>query len=212
VIEGGEDSPLLNYGTRCPCGVHYCRITPEGKVTPCPYTPVVAGDLMQTPFRQVWESSPVFTRLRGGELGGRCGRCEYRAVCWGCRARAHALTGDLLGPDDSCAYEPTGDRAVVEPRRPVVYGDEAAPALPWTDEARARLAVVPSFVRGVVSQRVESFARKRGYTAVTAEVMAEVRRGMPVDFSRRLPFFLRNQMSAGASRDGIPEEDDVPRN
>ena len=212
VIEGGEASPLLNYGTRCPCGVHYCRITPEGRVTPCPYTPVVAGDLTTTPFRQVWESSPVFTRLRQGELGGRCGRCEYRAVCGGCRARAHALTGDLLGPDDSCAYEPTGDRALVEPRRSVVYGDAAAPGLPWTDEARARLSAVPSFVRGVVSGRVESFARKRGYTAVTTEVMAEVRRGMPVDFSRRLPFFLRNQMSAAASRDGTGEEDDAPRN
>lgn len=212
VIEGGEESPLLNYGTRCPCGVHYCRITPEGKVTPCPYTPVVAGDLATTPFRQVWESSPVFARLRHGELGGRCGRCEYRAVCGGCRARAHALTGDLLGPDDSCAYDPAGDRAVIEPRRSVVYGDDTATGLRWTEEARARLSVVPSFVRGVVSARVESFARKRGHTMVTAETMAEVRRGMPVDFSRRLPFFLRTQMSATAgSRDGIPEEDDVPR-
>lgn len=211
VIEGGEDSPLLNYGTRCPCGIHYCRITPEGKVTPCPYTAVVAGDLATTPFRQIWESSPVFARLRDGELGGRCGRCEYRAVCGGCRARAHALGGDLLGPDDSCAYDPSGDRALIEPRREVVYGDEATPGLPWTPEARARLSAVPSFVRGVVSGRVESFARKRGYSAVTAEVMAEVRGGMPVDFSKRLPFFLRNQMSAAASRDGIPEEDDVPR-
>ena len=95
---------------------------------------------------------------------------------------------------------------------PSCTGTRPPPRSPWTDEARARLAVVPSFVRGVVSQRVESFARKRGYTAVTAEVMAEVRRGIPVDFSKRLPFFLRNQMSAGASRDGIPEEDDVPRN
>ena len=120
----------------------------------------------------------MFTRLRGGELGGRCGRCEYRSVCGGCRARAHALTGDLLGPDDSCAYDPAGDRAVIEPRREVVYGDDAAPGLPWTEEARARLSAVPSFVRGVVSGRVESFARKRGYTAVTAEVMAEVRRGI----------------------------------
>ncbi len=211
VIEGGRESGLLNYGTRCPCGVHYCRITPEGKVTPCPYTPVVAGDLASTSFRRIWESSPVFDRLRRGELGGRCGRCEYRAVCGGCRARAYATTGDLLGPDDSCAYDPTGEREVVEPLREVVYGDAPASAFPWTEEARARLSAVPSFVRGVVSERIESFARKRGYAAVTAEVMAEVRRGMPVDFSKRLPFFLRNQASATASRDGIPEEDDVPR-
>jgi AdoMet-dependent heme synthase len=31
-VHGADpDSPLLNYGTRCPCGVHYCRITPEGR-------------------------------------------------------------------------------------------------------------------------------------------------------------------------------------
>jgi MoaA/NifB/PqqE/SkfB family radical SAM enzyme len=78
VIEGDLESPLRSYGTRCPCGVHYCRITPEGKVTPCPYTPVVAGDLTTTSFREVWERSPVFLALRTGSLTGRCGRCEYR--------------------------------------------------------------------------------------------------------------------------------------
>src|SRR5690606_40076800 len=44
------ESPLLNYETRCPCGVHYCRITPEGLLTPCPYMPVVAGDLRESSF------------------------------------------------------------------------------------------------------------------------------------------------------------------
>ncbi len=194
VLQGDPDSPLLAYGTRCPCGVHYCRITPEGKVTPCPYTPVVAGDLMESPFRQIWESSPVFTALRTGALQGRCGRCEFRKVCGGCRARAYAESGDLLGPDDSCAYEPRGDAALVEPRRSVTYGGSPeAPAMEWTEEARERMARIPSFVRGVVTDRVESFARERGYARVDLEVMAEVRRSMPVDFSKKLPFFLRSR-------------------
>ncbi|MBW3533615.1 MAG: radical SAM protein [Gemmatimonadetes bacterium] len=192
VLESGdEDSPLLNYGTRCPCGVQYCRITPEGKMTPCPYTPVVAGDLTTTSFGDVWRDSPVFRALRIGSLGGRCGRCEFRKVCGGCRARAHALTGDLLGPDDSCSYEPTGEVEVVEPARPVTYGAAREAELAWSDDARARLERVPSFVRGVVTERVERFARDRGYARVDLEVMAEVRREMPVDFSKRLPFFLR---------------------
>ena len=201
-VEADGDSPLLNYQTRCPCGVHYCRITPEGKVTPCPYMPVVAGDLSTTPFRQIWESSPVFTELRSGELGGRCGRCEYREVCGGCRARAYADTGDYLGPDDSCAYDPPGDRAVVEPRGGLHYGrgsgaDAGEPTggngedLPWSEDARSRLERIPSFVRGVVRARVESFARDRDYDRVDREVMAEVRRSMPVDFSKRLPFFMK---------------------
>jgi radical SAM protein with 4Fe4S-binding SPASM domain len=202
VVQGDPESPLLNYETRCPCGVHYVRITPEGKVTPCPYMPVVAGDLLTQSFQEIWESSPVFTRLRSGELGGRCGRCEYRGVCGGCRARAYADSGDFMGPDDSCAYDPTGEVPLVESRRPVSYGQSSpgepaagpdgpsATDLEWTPEALARIDGVPSFVRGVVKQRVEKFAGDRGYTRVDVEVMDEVRRSLPVDFSKKLPFFL----------------------
>ncbi len=49
---------------------------------------------------------------------------------------------------------------------------------------------VPSFVRGVVIQRVEKFAADRGYTRVDLDVMEEVRRKLPVDFSKKRPFFL----------------------
>ena len=191
VAEGDSQSGLLNYGTRCPCGVHYCRITPEGKLTPCPYTPVVAGDLRENSFREIWEDSPVFHTLRHGELGGKCGRCEYREICGGCRARAEAETGDLLGPDDSCAYEPTGDKPLVRPQRGITYGKPQEPTLPWSPEAEERMRRIPSFVRGVVTSRVESFARERGHEVIDLEVIAEVRRSMPVDFSKRLPFFLR---------------------
>ena len=82
-------------------------------------------------------------------------------------------------------------RPPVEPRRPVTYGAPAAPTLTWSADARARLERIPSFVRGVVSERVERFATERGYAVVDAEVMAEVRKAMPVDFSKRLPFFLQ---------------------
>ncbi len=190
VFEKDPSSPLRNYETRCPCGVHYCRITPEGKVTPCPYLPLEAGDLAERSFGEIWRESPVFRSLREGRLGGKCGACEYRKVCGGCRARAYAATGDLLGPDDSCTYEPSGDRPIVEPTAPLTYGKSAESALPWTADAEARLQRIPSFVRGVVSSRVEAFARQRGYGEVDLKVMAEVRRTMPVDFSRRLPFFL----------------------
>ncbi len=190
--EGDPESPLLNYRTRCPCGLQYCRITPEGKVTPCPYSPVVAGDLREERFDRIWSGSEVFRQLRGGTLGGKCGRCEFREICGGCRARAFATTGDLLGPDESCVYEPDGAREVVAPRRGTLYGAPApAPSLPWSDGARARIERVPSFVRGVVDSRVELFARKRGYSVVDETVMSEVRSEMPVDFSKRLPFFLR---------------------
>jgi radical SAM protein with 4Fe4S-binding SPASM domain len=198
VHEADPDSPLLHYATRCPCGVQYCRITPEGKVTPCPYTPAVAGDLRRRSFGEVWRESEIFRSIRtavdpgdGGALGGKCGRCEYRVVCGGCRARAYADTGDLLAADESCAYEPTGEEPVIRPATPATYGQAAETTLSWSPEARKRIERIPSFVRGVVTKRVETFAEREGLTEITPDVLDRIRQEMPVDFSKKLPFFAR---------------------
>jgi radical SAM protein with 4Fe4S-binding SPASM domain len=191
-LAADTDSPLRNYATRCPCGVQYCRITPEGKLTPCPYLPEVAGDLRVQSFSEVWNDSPLLQALREREPGGKCGKCEYRRVCGGCRARAFARTGDVLGEDDSCAYEPSGVLPLVEAGAHISYGAAATAEMQWDAEARARISRVPSFVRGVVVSRIEAFARERGHDRVTLELMAEVRRSMPIDFSRRRPFFLED--------------------
>jgi radical SAM protein with 4Fe4S-binding SPASM domain len=166
-------------------------------VTPCPYIPEVAGDLSAQTFADIWRDSALFRRLRWGDggdgenaLGGKCGTCEYRKLCGGCRARALALSGDLLAADPSCAYEPAGDVPPLERFQDVAYGDEFAPALVWADAARMRMERIPSFVRGVVMKRVEDYARRRGRREVTVELLAEVRRALPIDFSKRQPFFV----------------------
>lgn len=189
VHRADPESPILNYQTRCPCGTQYCRITPDGKLTPCPYLPEVAGDLRTQSFGEIWRSAPLFQQLREGTLGGKCGRCEYRQLCGGCRARAFALEGDVLAADPSCAYEPNGAE-LIEPQRDVTYGAEFAPALAWSADARARLDRIPSFVRGVVAKRVEDWARERGLQVITPELLGEIRNAMPIDFSKRKPFFV----------------------
>jgi AdoMet-dependent heme synthase len=193
VHQTDPDSPILNYETRCPCGTQYCRITPDGKVTPCPYLSEVAGDLRRQSFAEVWRSSRLFRLLREGALGGKCGACEYRTLCGGCRARAFAVEGDVLAADPSCAYQPTGEIALIEPAHAVAYGDDFAPALVWAEAARERMARIPSFVRGVVMERVEDYARRHGRREVTAELLAEVRRALPIDFSKRKPFFVTDE-------------------
>jgi AdoMet-dependent heme synthase len=190
VHQADPDSPVLNYETRCPCGTQYCRITPDGKLTPCPYLPEVAGDLRLQSFGEIWRSAPLFRTLREGTLGGKCGRCEYRGLCGGCRARAFALEGDVLAADPSCTYEPTPGAAVIERVRDTLYGQDFQPALVWAEAARARLDRIPSFVRGVVAKRVEDWARARGLTEVTPELLTEIRGAMPIDFSKRKPFFV----------------------
>jgi AdoMet-dependent heme synthase len=139
----------------------------------------------------VWNDSPVFAEIRGGALGGRCGRCEYREVCGGCRARAWAASGDLLAEDASCAYQPEGQREPVAVGRAVTYGQAAELELAWSDEARQRVERIPSFVRGVVSKRVEDYARRNGHAEVTTDLLDAIRRDMPIDFSKKLPFFAR---------------------
>jgi siroheme decarboxylase len=96
-------------------------------VTPCPYLPARAGNVRETPLKKIWQESPVFTVLRDSSLlTGKCGRCGYRDVCGGCRARSYnpdrAVTdlcggiarpdnpaGDLCGEDPWCRFEPAGN-------------------------------------------------------------------------------------------------------
>jgi len=189
VHETDPESPVLNYETRCPCGTQYCRITPDGRLTPCPYLPEVAGDLRRQSFAEIWRAAPLFQRIREGKLGGKCGDCEYRAMCGGCRARAFATTGDVLAADPSCSYEPRPGAVVIETQRAVTYGAEFRTGLTWTPAARARLERIPSFVRGVVAQRVEEFVRRQGGREVTVEMLSQIRGAMPIDFSKRRPFF-----------------------
>ena len=188
--QAAPESPALHYATRCPCGSQYCRITPDGRLTPCPYLPTPAGDLRRERFADVWREAPLLQSLRAGQLGGKCGRCEYRALCGGCRARAYALEGDVLAADPSCVYQPSENAPVIERAREVTYGMPAHPALTWAPDAEQRLQRIPSFVRGVVVRRIEDFARRQGRGEVTVELMREVRRSLPIDFSQRAPFFL----------------------
>jgi radical SAM protein with 4Fe4S-binding SPASM domain len=65
------------------------------------------GNVRETPFSHIWETSPVFDDLRHFDrLKGKCGACEYKSVCGGCRARALAATGDYLNEEPYCAYMP----------------------------------------------------------------------------------------------------------
>ncbi len=91
----------------CLGGSGFCFVSSTGNVHPCGYLPALAGNIRQKPFKMIWEKSKVFNDLRDpGMLKGKCGECEYRAVCGGCRARAYAQTGDYLDEEPYCMYVP----------------------------------------------------------------------------------------------------------
>jgi len=171
-------SPLLkNYAHgSCPAGKYYCRITPEGDVTPCPYMPVSAGNLRATGFADLWRSAPVFGDLREPKLGGRCGACEFSKICGGCRCRAYATSGDYLAEDPACGYQPGAHGgAVIELPGTLTFGLPVDYELTWDPVARERLTAIPSFARGMVVKAVEAYARSRGESVITPALLADVR-------------------------------------
>jgi radical SAM protein with 4Fe4S-binding SPASM domain len=176
--ELNPSSPLLkNYAHgSCPAGKYYCRITPEGDVTPCPYMPVSAGSLRGSSFADLWRGAAVFDDLRDPKLGGRCGACEFSKICGGCRCRAYATYGDYLAEDPACGYQPGAHGGqVIELPASLTFGLPVDYQLTWDHEARERLGAIPSFARGMVVKAVEAYARGRGDTVITKELLADVR-------------------------------------
>ena len=112
----------------CIAGLYYCRVYPNGDITPCPYLPIKLGNIREKPFKEIWFNSDMFKILRDfTALKGKCGLCDYRALCGGCRARAYGLSsdfidhcgdlhepaklkGDYLTEDPWCVYQPKTSR------------------------------------------------------------------------------------------------------
>lgn len=178
-----ERGSALRWSAGCLAGTSYCRITPAGDVTPCPYLSRVAGNVQGTAFRQLWDSSPLLAELRPPlRLSGKCGRCPlsqgHDPLCVGCRARALALAGDELGADPWCLYRPEtspGASAAAAILARAASASVDAPPVAWTPEARERLGRVPVFVRRRVEQAAEAYAAQHGLTRVTTEVLDHLR-------------------------------------
>ncbi|RLG86146.1 MAG: radical SAM/SPASM domain-containing protein, partial [Thermoprotei archaeon] len=89
----------------CGAGRVYAAVQPDGTLIPCVFMPIPVGSLRKHSFWELWTTSPLLRSLRDrGNLKGYCGRCPYRNVCGGCRARAYGYFRDPLAPDPGCVY------------------------------------------------------------------------------------------------------------
>ncbi|MDO9556400.1 MAG: heme b synthase [Coriobacteriia bacterium] len=99
----------------CLGGITFCFISHIGDIQPCGYFDMQLGNVKEQPFSQIWTESRVFNELRDYSLlKGKCGACEYKAVCGGCRARALSVTGDYLAEEPYCVYVPKSMRGECE--------------------------------------------------------------------------------------------------
>jgi AdoMet-dependent heme synthase len=96
---------------RAPRGVNdgqgIAFVSHTGDICPSGFLPIQCGNVRDGGLTRTYRMHPLFRALRDTDrLGGKCGVCEFRRVCGGSRARAHAMLGDPLGYDPSCAYVP----------------------------------------------------------------------------------------------------------
>ena len=88
-------------------GNGFCFISHTGDVFPSGFLPISAGNVRDQSVVELYRSAPLFRRLRDPQaLKGKCGRCDFRDVCGGSRARAYAINNDPLAEDPSCVYWP----------------------------------------------------------------------------------------------------------
>jgi radical SAM protein with 4Fe4S-binding SPASM domain len=88
----------------CGAGKLTARICVDGTLTPCVFLPNPAGNLKTTPFREIWEHSPLLQAIRGRQQlhDGNCAGCALKESCGGCRATSMSYYGDPFRGDPSC--------------------------------------------------------------------------------------------------------------
>lgn len=165
-LHAGEVAPgYAEWSSACLAGRTYLRIGPRGEVTPCPYIPDAAGSVRWTPLREIWETGADFLRLRGEMPAGKCGGCDYRVSCGGCRARALVTTGELMAEDGKCGYRPPPDAS------PEVLLPPRQTGVTWSPEAQRLLERIPGFVRGKIRDNLEQKAIAVGAASISVEFM-----------------------------------------
>jgi radical SAM protein len=88
-------------------GKGFLFVSHLGDVYPSGFLPIHAGNVKQTPLKDIYRYAPIFKSLRDtSQLKGKCGACEYKEICGGSRARAYAVTGDPLAQEPCCNYQP----------------------------------------------------------------------------------------------------------
>lgn len=101
---GGEMTAMTK---GCLAGQAVCFVSHTGEVFPCGYLPLSSGNVKKIPFPQIWRTSQIFNDLRDDtKLQGKCGLCEYKKVCMGCRARSYGTSRNYLAEEPNCGFVP----------------------------------------------------------------------------------------------------------
>jgi len=78
----------------------------DGEVYPAGFLPLGLGNVTDQSLRDIYTGHPLLRDIREARFTGRCGSCPYADLCGGSRARAYAASGDPLGEDPACPFQP----------------------------------------------------------------------------------------------------------
>jgi AdoMet-dependent heme synthase len=108
--ESGVDIDAFERGRAWPNdGKGIIFISNTGEVYPGAFLRLSVGNVRRTPLALIYRDAPLFKALRNTSmLRGKCAECEFREICGGSRARTYAMTGDPLGQEMCCIYQPAG--------------------------------------------------------------------------------------------------------
>lgn len=88
-------------------GKGFVFVSHTGNVYPSGFLPLRGGNVREESLSHIYQESPVFQMLRDTtRLKGKCGACEFKEICGGSRARAFAVSGDVLAEEPCCTYQP----------------------------------------------------------------------------------------------------------
>ena len=86
----------------CSIGYNNIAIESNGDIYPCRRLPIVIGNVYDNDLSQVWRALLLEQLRNRDNLTGKCGDCNYRWICGGCRGIAYAMHKDPLAEDPGC--------------------------------------------------------------------------------------------------------------
>lgn len=91
----------------CSVGLNIMYIAQDGSMLLCPCLPIYCGNVQEESVGSIWRNAEAYSIARSlrSNLQGKCGNCNYKFQCGGCRASAYFLTGNICGEDPGCWRE-----------------------------------------------------------------------------------------------------------
>lgn len=86
----------------CRTGRYRLWISNRGDVRPCAFLPINIGNVQSESLETIWKKSQMLKLISQRKFLGKCGKCEFKWICGGCRATAFFAENSALQSDPNC--------------------------------------------------------------------------------------------------------------